>query len=139
MVAAVSLERYLVICYKTLTSTKQIYYTLCVLIFSIVVHIPRFVEFETHIPKDETNLIDPQLNNISRSIKETDNVRNAHAPFSLAYHTSRLGENPDWLLFMSYHETALIIFCFILIVYCNYQVWVEVGKSSKITNHRYCS
>ena len=137
MVAAVSLERYLVICYKNVTSYKHIYYTLWVFVFSLVVNLPRFCEFEKFIPKEETNLLDPNLNN--GLINEANNVRKANDTFSLLYHTSRMGENPDWLLFMAYHEISLIIFCSLLISYCNFQVWVEVGKSSQINKHRYCN
>ena len=136
MVAAVSLERYLVICYN-ITLTKPIYYTLGVFVFSLIGNIPRFCEFEKFIPKDETNACNLKLNNNSVSINATDNERKPDDPFSLLYHTSRIGENPDWLLFMAYHEIGMIIFCSLVISYCNFRVWIQVLKSSQITKHRY--
>ena len=137
MVAAVSLERYLVICYN-ITLTKPIYYTLWVFVLSLISNIPRFCEFEKFIPKDETNPRNRKLNNSSGSTSDTDNVRKPEDPFSLLYHTSRIGENPDWLLFMAYHEICLIIFCSLVISYCNFRVWIQVLKYSQITKHRYC-
>ena len=136
MVAAVSLERYIVICHKSIASPKQIYYTLWVVTFSVIVNLPRFCEFEVYTL---TSSEDSQLESNEEQLNQTgsaDDLDKKDKPFSLAYQTSKLGENSEWILFMAYHEISLIIFCSIVISFCNFNVWIQVLNSSKMKKCR---
>ena len=132
MVAAVSLEKYIVICCKSVTSPKQLYYTLWVLVFSIIANVPRFFEFEAHTPNISrvSNIVQFNETHAYKDLDKKDQ------PFSLLYQTSKLGENSGWLLFMAYHEIALIIFCSLIISFCNFKVWIEVLNSSAMNKFR---
>ena len=128
MVVAVSLERYVVICHKTVTSLKQHYYTGGVVIFSLIVNVPKFFELERHHP-----ILNEE--NASEAVV-LDQVDVKDQMFSLTYQTSRLGENQDWFLFSAYHEICVITFCLLVICYCNYQVWLQITKSAQIQKDR---
>ena len=103
--------------------------------FSTIVNVPRFFEFKRYIPLPE-KLIDQRASITENIDEETDRVNVKKETFSLPYHTSKLGENPDWNLLMAYHEFSLILFCLIVIVYCNLQVGLQVLRSSRIQKHR---
>ena len=122
MVAAISVERYIAICHQCLMPPKHMRTLFWVIAFSLLVNIPRFCEFISHhVPtanSDQPALIDIDNN-------EDDDM------FSLSYHTSRLGENPEWLLFASCHEIAVIILSLAIICFCNLKVWLKAGTSAK--------
>ena len=137
MVVAISVERYVVICHNVLTSPGQIFYTFCVGIFSVIVNLPRFFEFKTFAPPTNTQNGQVSQNHNNVSEIETENGLDVKDQlFSLSYQTSALGENPDWVHFMAYHEISLILFCLIVIAYCNFQVWHQVLASSRVSKHR---
>ena len=136
MVVAISMERYVVICHKPVRCPKQLYVTMMVLMFSIAVNIPRFFEFTRYYPLAK-KIIDQSASITENIDKATDSINVPKEKFSLPYHTSKLGENPNWNLLMAYHEFSLILFCLIAIVYCNLQVGLQVLRSSHIQKHRY--
>ena len=139
MVAAVSWERYLVICFRSVSSTNPFYYTVCVAVFSFAVNGPRFLEFERwYSAEDPTTNNDTGIRNESAIFNITSAAQKDDGLFSLLYNTSKMGENSSWMLLMSLHEIALILFCCLIIVFCNVMVWIEVSNSSQITKHRYC-
>ena len=123
MVAAISVERYIAICQKPFTPPKLKNLLFWVVTFSLLVNIPRFCEFVSHqVPAD--------MPAVTRNENKPDDL------LSLKYHTSRLGENPEWLLFASYHEIAVIVFCLITICFCNLKVWLEVDESANLNVQR---
>ena len=126
MVAAVSVERYIAICQKSSTTPKHKRILFWVATFSLLVNIPRFCEFVRHqVPAADSDI--PVV--IANESKPYDQ-------FSLTYHTSRLGENPEWLLFASYHEIAVIAFSLATICFCNLKVWLEVDESTNLNVQR---
>ena len=126
MVVAISVERYIAICHKFAVPPKYMKIVFWVVTFSLVVNLPRFCEFISHhVSPSETE--DP-----SSIILEKSN----DDQFSLLYHTSRLGENPEWLLFISCHEIVVIIFCLCTICFCNFNVWIQVLASTKLNIQR---
>ena len=126
MVAAISVERYIAICQKPFTPPKLKTILFWVITFSLLVNIPRFCEFVSHqLPTDDSDV--PAV--IGKESKPDD-------MFSLRYHTSRLGENPEWLLFASYHEIAVIAFSLVTICFCNLKVWLEVDESANLNVQR---
>ena len=126
MVAAVSVERYIAICQKTFTPPKHNRTLFWVVTFSILVNIPRFCEFVSHqVPTSDSDM--PVV---------IGNESKADDLFSLRYHTSRLGENPEWLLFASYHEIAVIACSLATICFCNLKVWLEVDESANLNVQR---
>ena len=134
MVAAVSLERYIVICHKSVASPKQIYYTLWVVTFSVIVNLPRFCEFEGYASSEDMQLeSNGEQLNLTGAVEDLDKK---DKPFSLSYQTSKLGENSEWILFMACHEISLIIFCSIVISFCNHGVFIQVLNSSEMTKCR---
>ena len=135
MVVAISIERYVVICNKPVRCPKQLYVTVMVFMFSTIVNVPRFFEFKRYFPLPQ-KLIDQRASITEIIEEETDRANVKKEKFSLPYHTSKLGENPNWNLLMAYHEFSLILFCLIVIVYCNVQVGLQVLRSSRIQKHR---
>ena len=126
MVAAISVERYIAICQKPFTPPKLKKILFWVVTFSLLVNIPRFCEFVSHqLPTDDSDV--PVV--IGKESKPDD-------MFSLRYHTSRLGENPEWLLFASYHEIAVIAFSLVTICFCNLKVWLEVDEAANLNVQR---
>ena len=126
MVAAISVERYIAICQKPFMPPKLRKILFWVVTFSLLVNIPRFCEFVSHqLPTDDSDV--PVV--IGKESKPDD-------MFSLRYHTSRLGENPEWLLFASYHEIAVIAFSLVTICFCNLKVWLEVDESANLNVQR---
>ena len=126
MVAAISVERYIAICQKPFTPPRLKNLLFWVVTFSLLVNIPRFCEFVSH----QVPTVDSDMPAVTRNENKHDNL------FSLKYHTSRLGENPEWLLFASYHEIAVIVFCLITICFCNLKVWLEVDESANLNVQR---
>ena len=134
MVVAVSIERYVVICHKTVTILKHQYYTAIVIIFSATVNAPKFFEFEKYEPID---------NILQNTTSEDGNTPNTTAmPFKnengslILYKISSLGENEDLYLFNAVHEIFLIGFCLFVICYCNYRVWIQIVKSAIFRSDR---
>ena len=126
MVVAISVERYIAICHKFVVPPKYIKILFWVVTFSLLVNLPRFCEFiSNHVPPSKTE--DPLSIIHERSNDDQ---------FSLQYHTSRLGENPEWLLFISCHEIVVIIFCLGTICFCNFNVWIQVLGSTKLNIQR---
>ena len=125
MVVAVTIERYVVICHKTVTVLKHHYYTATVVIFSVTVNIPKFFDFKSSLPT--TTLFENVTDN--RSVTEEDLYENENES-SYSYQTSSLGENQKLYLFNAVHEIFIIGFCLIVICYCNYRVWIQIAKSS---------
>ena len=123
MVAAISVERYIAICQKSFTPPKLKKILFWVVTFSLLVNIPRFCEFVSHQSPTDVPVV------IGKKSKPDD-------MFSLRYHTSRLGENPEWLLFASYHEIAVIAFSLVTICFCNLKVWLEVDESANLNVQR---
>ena len=126
MVAAISVERYIAICQKPFTPPKLKKIFFWVVTFSLLVNIPRFCEFVSH----QVPTVDSDMPVVIGNENKPDDL------FSLTYHTSRLGENPEWLLFASYHEIAVIVFCLVTICFCNLKVWLEVDESANLNVQR---
>ena len=131
MVVAVTIERYVVICHKTVTILKHHYYTITVVIFSITVNIPKIFEFEKNDQMDNIseNMTSDNFNvsNVTEipTRKENDSLQDIYL-----YKLSSLGENVDLYLFNAVHEIFLIGFCLFVICYCNYRVWIQIVKSA---------
>ena len=126
MVAAISVERYIAICQKPFTPPKLKKILFWVVTFSLLVNIPRFCEFVSH----QVPTVDSDMPAVTRNENKPNDL------FSLKYHTSRLGENPEWLLFASYHEIAVIAFSLATICFCNLKVWLEVDESTNLNVQR---
>ena len=126
MVVAVTIERYVVICHKTVTIMKHKYYTLIVIVFCIIVNLPKFFEFEKLNPI--TDILEASNSFPQNSTETTNNDESVNAMFS--YKISSLGENRNWYLFNAVHEIFVIGFCLLVICYCNYRVWLQVVKSA---------
>ena len=126
MVVAVTIERYVVICHKTVTILKHKYYSLIVIVFCFVTNVPKFFEFEKLNPITD---ISEASNSFSQNSTDTiNNDESLNAMFS--YKISSLGENRNWYLFNAVHEIFVIGFCLLVICYCNYRVWLQVVKSA---------
>lgn len=126
MVVAISVERYVAICHKSVVPPKYERILFWVVTFSLMVNLPRFCEFISHhVASFEVEM---------SAATEVEN--NTYDQFSLLYHTSRLGENPEWLFFISSHEIAVIIFCLLTICFCNFKVWIQVLGSTKLNIQR---
>ena len=121
MVLAVSAERFIAMCHYPLESPKYFKIFFQVIVFSITVNFPRFFEFIRHT--------DPKLE-VSQTERKPDDQ------FSLKYHTSRLGENPKWVYFISIQEIAKVFFCLFAICYCNIRVWFQVRSSTNLNIQR---
>ena len=126
MVVAVTIERYVVICHKTVTILKHKYYSLIVIVFGIIVNVPKFFEFEKVNPI--TDISENSNSGSQNSTETTNNDDSVIAMFS--YKISSLGENRNWYLFNAVHEICVIGFCLLVICYCNYRVWLQVVKSA---------
>ena len=129
MVVAVTVERYVVICHKTITILKHQYYTLIVVVFSVTVNLPKFFEFQPIHPKLEA-AEDIATGSESASINDEPTNKNESIFESFSYQISSLGENQDWYLSIAVHEIVVIGFCLLVICYCNYRVWLQVVKSA---------
>ena len=114
LVLAISVERYVVICYKMGGSIKPQFYTGGVIVFSVFVNMPKFFEFQLLHQKVQ------QQNNSTSGIEET----------VISYWTSRLGEDTSFVLFNAWHEIAVTGFCLIAICVCNFQVCIQIRRSS---------
>ena len=125
MVVAVTIERYVVICHKTVTVLKHHYYTAIVVIFSVTVNIPKFFEFKTSAA---TSILFENVTD-DRDVAQEDLYINENES-SYSYQTSSLGENRKLYLFNAAHEIFIIGFCLIVICYCNYRVWIQIVRSS---------
>ena len=136
MILAITVERYLVICHrkrKLLSPLRNISF---VLIFSLLVTIPKFFEF-VHL--NEHNKSGNVVNHTTRSKTNdslVDNDSSSRSTYSQSYmyHISEIGENPDFLLFNAYHEVLVITFCLVTIFYCNYQICCKIKISANIKN-----
>ena len=126
LVLAVSVERFIAMCHYPIESPKYFIIFIQVVLFSITVNFPRFFEFIRHTETPS----EVSLNEDTRTERKPDD------PFSLAYHTSRLGENPKWLHFISLNEIAKVLFCLVAICYCNMRVWFQVRNSTKLNIQR---
>ena len=136
MVVAVTIERYVVICHKTVTILNHKYYTILVAIFSVVVNLPKFFEFQRLHPI--ANLMENETTDFGRLqnyTRPSDTNDSNVAIFS--YQISSLGENRNWYLFNAVHEIFIIGFCLLVICYCNYRVWLQVVKSAMHKKNRY--
>ena len=134
MVVAVTVERYVVICHKTVTILKHKYYTLLVVVFSVIVNIPKFFEFQrvdqiSDNSSDNAATISPNNSEIANNNKSNIQI--------FSYEISNLGENRNWYLFNAVHEIFVIGFCLLVICYCNYRVWLQVVKSALHKKNRY--
>ena len=128
MVVAVTVERYVVICHKTVTILKHQYYTLIVVIFSIIVNLPKFFEFQPiHPIANISEIITTDDTTVLKYDESTHKNESIFATFS--YQISSLGENRNWYLFNAVHEIVVMGFCLVVICYCNYRVWLQVVKS----------
>ena len=126
LVLAVSVERFIAMCHYPIESPKYFKILIQVVLFSIMVNLPRFFEFiRNSDPTSEVSLTE-----------ENRTERKPDDQFSLGYHTSRLGENPKWLHFISINEIAKVFFCLLAICYCNVRVWFKVRSSTKLNIQR---
>ena len=126
MVLAISAERFIAICHYPTESPKYLRIFVQVVIFSIMVNFPRFFEFIRHTEP-------------TSDASQTDGNKTERSPddqFSLQYHTSRLGENPKWVHFISIQEIVKVFFCLFAICYCNVRVWFKVISSTRIDIQR---
>ena len=121
MVLAVSLDRYLVICYKLKSYVQPQLYTTAVIVFSVLVNIPKFFEFEKVPIPEGTNTSSMTLNDTESS----DNNIN------FEYQTSRIGESSFFVLFNAYQEVLVLAFCLCTIGYSNYQIYAKIGRSQQ--------
>ena len=134
MVVAISVERYIAICHKSIAPPKPTHILVCLIVFSLTLNLPRFCEFISHqLPtiKENTQINSTQSNSSENGVEKQDDDQ-----FSLQYHTSRLGENPQWVLFIACHEIVVIIVCLVTICFCNFQVWLQVLNSSELKIQR---
>ena len=120
MILAVSLDRYLAICYNIRVSLQPYLYTGIVLVFSLLVNIPKFFEFE---PNRRLTNADQDAHHSSNGT--TDAAR------EYGYHTSDVAEEPTFLIFNAYYEVLVTTFCLCAICYCNYQNFHQIRGSAK--------
>ena len=127
MVLAVTIERYVGMCHTTHTKLKHQYYTLTVVIFSVITNIPKFFEFKKH-------LLETEHKNDTLAVNRTE--ENEDMPLVYLYQTSPLGEDPNFYLSNAVHELCAIGFCLLVICYCNYRVWLQIVKSTIFKKYR---
>ena len=134
MILAITVERYLVICHRKRKLLSPLRNILTVLIFSLLVSVPKFLEF-THSPENQSsgnmNITIDDLNtnfSIDRIITRTS--RNE----LYTYRISQIGESPNFLIFNAYHEVLVIAFCLVTIIYCNYRICCNIKVSGSIKN-----
>ena len=134
MILAITVERYLVICHRKRKLLSPLRNISTVLIFSLLVSVPKFFEF-THSPENQSsgnmNITIDDLNtnfSIDRIITRTS--RNE----LYTYRISQIGESPDFLIFNAYHEVLVIAFCLVTIIYCNYRICCNIKVSGSIKN-----
>ena len=136
MILAITVERYLVICHRKRKLLSPFRNILSVFLFSLFVSIPKFFEFVHFQEKNSNEKITTNMtNNGSNAIASTGHLivsSNISEPY--AYRISRIGENPEFLMFNAYHEVLVISFCLVTIFYCNYQICCNIRISGSIKN-----
>ena len=128
MILAITIERYLVICHKRKNLFNPSRYILTVFLFSTLVNIHKFFEFRHHV-SDEV-LIYPS-NHTSNTSSSTNALHNMD---SYEYRTSRIGENPAFLVFNAYYEVCVIVFCLFAICVCNFEICRKIKISGNFKN-----
>ena len=136
MILAITVERYLVICHRKRKLLSPLRNISTVLIFSLLVSVPKFFEF-THSPENKR----------SREMKKNITIDDLNANFSIdrinasasrnesyTYRISHIGESSDFLIFNAYHEVLVIAFCLVTIIYCNYRICCNIKVSGSIKN-----
>ena len=138
MVVAVTIERYVVICHKPVTILKHHYYTITVVIFSVIVNVPKFFEFEKNDQRNNTSENNNSENCNASNVIEipAKNENDSLISNAMLYKISSLGENVNLYLFNAVHEIILIGFCLCVICYCNYRVWIQIVKSAIFRSDR---
>ena len=128
MILAITIERYLVICHKRKNLFNPSRYIMAVFLFSTLVNIHKFFEFRHHVSDDV--LIYPS-NRTSHTSSSTDTL---HDMDSYEYRTSRIGENPAFLVFNAYYEVCVIVFCLFTICVCNFEICRKIKISGNFKN-----
>ena len=134
MVLAVSIERYVVICYKMDGSVKAHSYTGAVIAFSLLVNMPKFFEFQIYhhqVQKQNNSTAENNQSNASH-LSPSTTTEVADEETEISYYTSKLGEDSYYVLFNAYHEIFVTGFCLLAICFCNIQVYFQIEKSSLI-------
>ena len=136
MIVAITVERYLVICHRKRKLLSPLRNISTVLIFSLLVSVPKFFEFTHSQGKQklkhmmENDTIDDLNTNFSI---DQINLNENRSEF-YTYQISHIGENPDFLIFNAYHEVLVITFCLVTIIYCNYRICCNIKVSGSIKN-----
>ena len=128
MILAITIERYLVICHKRKNLFNPSRYIMAVFLFSALVNIHKFFEFRHHVSDDV--LIYPS-NRTSNTSSSTNSLHNMD---SYEYRTSRIGENPAFLVFNAYYEVCVIVFCLFTICVCNFEICRKIKISGNFKN-----
>ena len=116
MILAVSLDRYLVICHNIRISLQPYLYTGIVLVFSLLIHVPKFFEFEGY----------------DRPLKVNDTHHSSNDSTTSGYRISDIAEQRNYILFNAYHEVFVTAFCLGTICYCNCQIYLQIKNSSNL-------
>ena len=128
MILAITIERYLVICHKRKNLFNPSRYIITVFLFSTLVNIHKFFEFRHHVSDDV--LIYPS-NHTSNTSSSANTLHNMD---SYEYRTSRIGENPAFLVFNAYYEVCVIVFCLFTICVCNFEICRKIKISGNFKN-----
>ena len=128
MILAITIERYLVICHKRKNLFNPSRYIMAVFLFSTLVNIHKFFEFRHDVSDDFPNYPSNRTSNTSSSTNAMYDID------SYEYRTSRIGENPAFLVFNAYHEVCVIVFCLVAICVCNLEICRKIKISGNFKN-----
>ena len=128
MILAITIERYLVICHKRKNLFNPSRYIMAIFLFSTLVNIHKFFEFRHDVSDDFPSYPSNRTSNTSSSTNAMYDID------SYEYRTSRIGENPAFLVFNAYHEVCVIVFCLVAICVCNLEICRKIKISGNFKN-----
>ena len=95
---------------------------------STLVNVHKFFEFRHDVSDDFPNYPSNRTSNTSSSTNAMYDID------SYEYRTSRIGENPAFLVFNAYHEVCVIVFCLFTICVCNFEICRKIKISGNFKN-----